>query len=187
MVNDGPWTYKDDLVLVAECSSLENLNESLLQHAEVWVQFHNVPLESLTEEGFSIITNKVGVALSDPKTAYHNGKPFQRVKMLVALNRLLEDHVMVRHPVLGVVKVYLVFERLGRICLFCGDLGHDIGSCTERARLIKIKKRMEGRNRPELEGILKPTRGVWINNQAMVPLKGRQLENVDTGPKPNPK
>lgn len=170
MLYEGPWNYRQDLVLIAACTSSKQLNDSKLKEAEVWVQFHGLPADSLTEAGFQLVLSKVGTAISDPLPANQNGKQYHRVKMLISLEKPLRDHVTVRHPALGDVVVHLVYERAGRICIFCGEIGHEIGSCPDRARLAKIRQSNKD-SRPELEGILKPTRGVWINNQAMVPIK----------------
>lgn len=83
IMNEGPWLYRQDLVLVADCPSLDHLNDLGLQHAEVWVQFHNMPVESLTEEGLLLVTKKVGIAISDPLFAHLNGKQFTRVRMFL--------------------------------------------------------------------------------------------------------
>lgn len=169
ILNEGPWSYRQDLVLAAECPSPNHLNDSGLKHAEAWVQFHNLPIDSLTEEGLLMVTKKVGTAISDPLHAHFNGKQYTRIKMLLQLEKPLRDYVTVRHPALGDVKVHLVYERVDRICLFCGAIGHEMGSCSDRLKLAKIRLKHLNSSRPDLDGILKPTRGKWINNQAMLP------------------
>ncbi|XP_078165207.1 uncharacterized protein LOC144559913 [Carex rostrata] len=124
------------------------------------------------EEGIAFLTSLVGVALSDPITIRANGKKFIKVKMQIPIDKPLFDKVKLNHPSLGQVIVYLVYERLGRICLFCGGLGHEMTGCGERSRLVKLKKMLEKENRPEMQDILKPTRGPWITNQILLLSQG---------------
>lgn len=37
ILNDGPWIYRQDLVLIAKCASQEEVDERRLTHAELWV------------------------------------------------------------------------------------------------------------------------------------------------------
>lgn len=170
IISDGPWTYRDDLVIAAECTSEEDANGGKFTHAEVWVQFHNMRVDSLTEEGIRIITEPLGLAISEPITGHMHGKKFFRIKILIPLDCPVKDKLTATNPILGDSEVYLVYERVGRICCFCGSLGHDISSCSDRARLAKLKGKLAAQKRPELEGILKPTRGPWITNQTLVPI-----------------
>lgn len=169
ILTGGPWMYRQDWVVVAECKSAKDMNAKSLTHGEVWVQYHNMPLDSLTDEGVARLTSPVGIALSDPVLVTTSAKQFFRVKIFLPLNTPVKDKLVTTHPSLGRLVVHLVYERLSRICCFCGLVGHDINTCVDRARLAKIKGKMEGPAGPEMEDILKPTRGPWITNDSLVP------------------
>lgn len=124
----------------------------------------------MTEEGINILTSQVGIALSEPILSLYNAKQYLMVKIMLPLSKLLLDKITTTNPTLGESVTYMVYEKVGRICYFCGSLGHEISSFPDWARLAKIKVRMAGQQRPELEGILRPTRGAWINNQTLVSL-----------------
>lgn len=177
IITGGPWSYRDDLVVATECASMDEIDSTKFTHAEIWVQFHNLQAATLTEEGVRILTDPIGMAMSEPVIGYVNGKQFFRIKILTPLQTPIKDRIRVTNPILGDIEVYLVYERVGRICCFCGSLGHDLASCADRAKLVKIKSKMAGQNRPELEGILKPTRGLWITDQTLLPIPSQ-------GPKP---
>lgn len=144
ILNDGPWTYRQDLVLTAECASEEEVQEGRLTHTELWVQFHNLPAKGLTEEGINILTSQVGTALSEPAFSSYNSKQYLRVKIMISLSKPLRDKITTTNPMIGDFVTCLVYEKIGRICCFCGSLGHEISSCSDRARLAKIKARMAG-------------------------------------------
>ncbi|KAF3334051.1 Zinc knuckle [Carex littledalei] len=146
----GPWTYMQDLALVAHCASANEVNDSKLNQVELWVQYHNTPFETLTENSVTRITEPVGIALSESIAAYHNGKQFFRIKILVPLTEPVKDKLTVDHPTQGEIEVFLVYEKIGRICLFCGSMGHEISSCTDRA--IQAINPAQAEARAVLEG-----------------------------------
>ncbi|KAF3325197.1 hypothetical protein FCM35_KLT10268 [Carex littledalei] len=96
--------------------------------------------------------------LSEPIPSSYNGKHFLRVKMLISLSGPVKDNIKYSNPNIGESKVHVVYEKIGRICCFCGSMGHEMASCLDRARLAKIKSRLANANRPKMEGIIKPTR-----------------------------
>lgn len=177
ILNDGPWSYRQDLVVIKECRSQEEVDVSRMSHAEIWIQLHNLPVHSLTEEGVQILIKDMGMMLSDPIPAAFNGKQFLRVKMLIPLTVPVKDRINYTNPTIGDSVVHVVFERIGRICCFCGIIGHQITTCADRARLAKIRTRPENANRPEMRNIMKPTRGPWITDQTLIPT---------SSPKPGP-
>lgn len=186
---DGPWTYRQDLVIVSECNSMEESDGRNMTHTDLWVQYHNIPLDVLNEEGIKLLTNPIGSPLSEPVPGFSNGKPYFKIRMLIHLSVPIKDKLTTTNPLLGETEVFLVYEKVGRICTYCGEIGHDITSCAPRARLAKIRSKLAGQNRPELEGILKPTRGPWIIDQTLIPIaktgkgpKSAQEERPTTEP-----
>lgn len=179
VLNGGPWIFRQDLVAVQKCSSPQATNKEITS-SELWVQFHHIPLESLTDEGIEVLTNPIGTPLSDPVPGYINGRQFFKVKLLVPINKPLPDHVTAVHPTLGETKVYTVYERIGRVCLFCGLIGHEIDSCPDRVRLARIKNTEEGRNRLDLLNILKPKFGPWLTSALKIPKQDQQEPEIPT-------
>lgn len=180
ILDEGPWFYRQDLVATAPCNSPQAAMNPEIRIGELWVQYHNIPLDSLTEEGVAIVTRPVGRAISDPVPGYIAGRHFFKVKMEIDLSSSLKDAVKARHPSLGEVKVHTVYEGVGRACLFCAKLGHEIGTCKDRNRLTRIRNKEENRNKPELENILKPTIGSWVLNPMLIP----DRENSQSQQKP---
>lgn len=187
ILNKGPWTYRQDVILATHCASPGEVNDSKLTHVDLWVQFHNVPLDTLTEDGVRRITTPIGTALSEPIPAHQNGKQYFRIKILLPVAEPVKDKLTIDHPSEGEVEALLVYEKVGRICVFCGSLGHEIATCSDRARLAKIKSRQTSPSRPELEGILKPTGGPWISDQTLIPQLNEEPELKGPSPYNAPK
>ena len=82
----------------------------------------------------------------------------------------------VTHPNQGEIWVYLVFEKLGRICTFCAMLGHELNSCADRLRLTRLKNSSVGQERPDMKNILSPSFGPWMVSSALLPVDGEPIE-----------
>ena len=110
---------------------------------------------------------------------YIGGKQFFKIKIAIPLTQRLKDTVSLRHATIGEVLVYVVYERVGRACVFCGKIGHEIGTCADRTRLARIKNREENKERADMHNILTPTIGSWITDPMLIPNPSAKL-------KPNP-
>lgn len=92
----------------------------------------------LNEEGLHRVAKFVGKTLSDPVVGFINGKHLFKVKVQIPLEKPLNDRVKVEHPTMGDILAYVVYEKIGRLCRFCGHLEHEIDSCPDSARLARI-------------------------------------------------
>lgn len=131
----GPWTFRGDLVAFHSVTSHEELQPSTVRFAQLWVQLFNLPINAFSDEGILLVAQKVGTPLSMPFEGYVGGKRFTKVKVQVDLSKPLRDTVPVTHQFLGEIKVYCVYEKVARVCLFCYRLGHDLSTCPDHSRL----------------------------------------------------
>lgn len=180
ILNEGPWIYRQDLVAVAPCTTEEQLTHPI-DKVELWVQFHNVQDDSLTDEGILMLTSQVGTQVTEPVRGFINGRRFFKIKLAVLLDGPFKDFISVTHPTRGDIIVYLVYEKLGRLCDFCGMIGHDLNTCTERTQLVRIKNNPINQNRPDLKNILKPNFGPWRLCPELLPAFG---PSPKSSPKP---
>lgn len=120
----GLWTYRGDLVAFRKVSSHSDLHPTHIGFAKLWVQLHSLPLNSLTEEGLDILGSQIGTPVSPSVDGFVNGLRFVKIKILVQLDKPLKDMVVFEHPTLGPLKAHCHYEKVSRICLFCGRLGH---------------------------------------------------------------
>lgn len=115
ILEGGPWVYRNDLVVVANCASNADLL-SLIKSADQWVQFHGPHMDTLTEQGMRLLMDRVGNPISDPIRSNVNGRQFIRAKLQVTINKALRDRVPYTHLTRGDSVAFVVYEKLGRIC-----------------------------------------------------------------------
>lgn len=168
-LHGGPWTFKGDLVAFRTVKSHEELHSPDFKRAQLWVQFFNIPLNAFAEEGLLILGSEVGIPVSRPVEGFVEGKRFHKIKVSIDLLKPLKDKVKVTHPFLGEVLSHCVFEKVNRICLFCGYLGHELSSCPDHIRLSTLMQNPENEARFAGHQLLSPTRGPWITNATLIP------------------
>lgn len=167
--NGGPWLFRGDLVASSQVKSQKDLNLMQVSHAAVWVQFHNLPVNSLTEEGLMIMAQEVGTPVSSPVHCSFNGRSFVKVKILLPLQAVIKDKVKLTHPLLGELIVLCVYERIGKVCVFCGSLGHEMVKCPDHTRVSAIVHDPANAGRYNAAEILKPKKGQWVTSLYMLP------------------
>lgn len=166
----GIWTYRGDLVALKQVEGQGDLTPDHITHAPLLVQLFNLPVNCVKEEGFQIIANKVGRMISPPVEGYVGGRRFVKMKVLIDLNQPMKDRVRVKFPALGEFIAYCVYEKINRICSFCGSLGHDFATCHDHERLTEIMHRSPEADEATKANLLAPKRGSWMTNASLVPL-----------------
>lgn len=168
-IHQGPWTFKGELVALKMVSSHADVKPSEITQAALWVQLFNVPLNAFSEEGLILLGKEVGKPISRPIEGYVGGKRFYKIKVSIDLLKPLKDKARVTHPHLGEVTAHCVYEKVNRICVFCGLLGHEISSCADHSRLSTIMLNPDQASRFPAHQLLSPTRGLWITNATLIP------------------
>lgn len=165
----GPWVYRRDLVALKQVNSYADLRPSFIEHTDVWVQFHNVPVNALTPEGVDIMVRQVGTPLLPPIEVFSQGRIHIRSRLLISVNDSVKDRVKITHPSLGELTIHCCYEKVNRICRFCGSLGHEMVSCADLMRLTMLAQSLAYAARFQNTGILKPKRGAWITDPNLLP------------------
>lgn len=109
---------------IAECKEASQAYPDFVTHGELWVQFHNLLFEALSDEGVLLLASSVGSPRSEIREGFVNGKRFLKLRLSINLCEQLKDRVLMKHPMEGDRLVYLVYEKLTRVCSFCGLVGH---------------------------------------------------------------
>lgn len=193
-ISKGPWTFRGDLVALNRVSSQLDLAPVHVRFSALWVQLFNVPPYAFTEEGLVSVGREIGKPLSRPFEGYVGGKRFFKIKVEVDLLKPLKDKVKVTHPELGEVLMHCVYEKVMRICTFCGHLGHEISTCSDYERLTVLMQSPAAQAKAAGHSILSPTKGLWMTNATLVPkpdenrpnsgLKRQHHQNSTLGPQP---
>lgn len=91
-----------------------------------------MPWNSFIEEGLELLGNQLWGVVSTPVHGFMGSKRFVKLKVHMPLSQQLKDWVKVDHPTLGEVLVHYSYEKVTRVCTFCGFLGHELQGCNER-------------------------------------------------------
>lgn len=170
----GPWTYRGDLVAVKRVTSQMGLNPELVTHEDLWVQFFDVPA-NITNEGLAIMAGGVGIPVSTPIEGYVAGRRFVKMRVSVNLAAPLRDRVRITHQNLGEIPILCSYEKISRVCLFCGLLGHEMATCPDYLTLARLAQKQAQNPEYDLNSLLSPKRGKWIVNSAMIPKPEKTL------------
>lgn len=165
----GPWSYRGDMVAMRQVAGHGDLVPDLIDTVEVWVQLYNIPVASLKEEGKIMLGQEVGKLVSPPVDGFVGGRRFVKMKVMIPINEPVKDRVKAVHPTLGEVVAHCHYEKLSRICCFCGLIGHVMAECSEHLRLARLMLDPTIRQRPGMESILKPKKGKWIIDLSAIP------------------
>lgn len=134
------------------------------------MQLFNVPVHSLKEEGVRILARDVGIPVAPSVEGFINGRRFIKQKLLVKLDRPLRDTLTMDHPFLGEVTIHCYYEKVARICLFCGLMGHELASCSDHQRLSMLLQKPSQAGRFDVPRLLSPKLGTWVSNAGCIPL-----------------
>lgn len=165
----GPWTFRGDLVAARQVASHLDLRAEHIEFGNVWVQLFNVPVNSLNEEGVQTLTRKIGSPISPSVQGLVNGRRFIKQRVLVNLEKPLKDFLSMDHPVMGRVKVHCYYEKVARICTYCGRLGHELSTCCDRARVSMLVQNPNQQGKYDVERLLSPKFGSWMTNAGSIP------------------
>lgn len=188
IMNRGVWTYREEVVTIQRIRGSADLIRPHVRNLDVWVQWHGIPLEEITKQGLLEISTKVGKPKSDVYEAFANGKKFFRIKMMIPVDAKLKQNLTATHPILGPLNIYLVYEKLTKVCLFCAKIGHNRLDCPDKIRMESLREDPRFANSPELDNIPEIRVGAWINNQAYLPISNSQIQipNQSNANNPNP-
>lgn len=73
------------------------------------------------------------------------------------------------HPVVGRVKVHCYYEKVARICTFCGKIGHELTGCSDHARVSMLLQSPSQQGKYDAKQVLSPKFGVWMTNAGAIP------------------
>ncbi|KAM1135531.1 hypothetical protein ACFX19_045215 [Malus domestica] len=127
---DQPWTFKHDLVLVADRTESGLNRWAPLSVGTFWVQIHNVPPFSMTMAVAESIGGLMGIVRRIDTAGSRDciGR-FLRVKINFNVREPLMRGTYVKFPDEGKVWIDFKLEALPRYCLICGMLGHATRVC----------------------------------------------------------
>lgn len=175
----GLWTYRADAVVLRRVHGQEELTAPAVKQMEVVAQFHRIPPQSITDEGLLKLVKNIGTPLSEVSHAFYAGNKYNRIKLLMPVDKPLIGVLPVNHPTLGVLPIYVSYERLHRVCSFCAMLGHEADGCQDKVQMDRIKRDPKYENRPDILNATKPIAVPWLLNPALIPSETPDSEHTE--------
>ncbi|CAH9132533.1 unnamed protein product [Cuscuta epithymum] len=84
VLQDGPWSFDQNLVVISRVGERDMPLEVELNHAEFWVQIHNLPLSFMTETVAIGVGRYLGRLVKiDERTLKGKSKEFVRIRVSI--------------------------------------------------------------------------------------------------------
>ncbi|CAN1243398.1 hypothetical protein LINPERPRIM_LOCUS5673 [Linum perenne] len=124
VLDNGPWTFDDYLLVLHEMKEGEDPTRVPLHQAAFWVQIHNLGSGFFSESIGRALGNYIGTYVAyDTKNAYSFVNHFMRIRVLLDVTEPLKKGKKVRNPGSPWTMSNFKYERLPTFC-YCGKIGH---------------------------------------------------------------
>ena len=113
VLDDGPWTFNNQALLVKRLEVGEQLSDIKLQELYMWIQVYDLPVGFNSESILKSIGNYVGRFLqSDPKNFQGVWKQFLRIKVAINVHKPLKNQMRIKKPKGDWMWIKFKYERL---------------------------------------------------------------------------
>ncbi|MCH96465.1 hypothetical protein A2U01_0017451, partial [Trifolium medium] len=133
VLKGGPWTFDNNMLIMEPVQLGMQIEQVPLNHAELWVQIHNLPVGLMKEKVGSTLANYIGEFVEYDK---NNNTSFWRqymcVRVKVDVRQPLKKDQRVKNKEGAWCKVNFKYEKLGVFCFVCGIMGHSENKCVVR-------------------------------------------------------
>uniref|UniRef100_A0A199U9H5 Zinc knuckle CX2CX4HX4C domain-containing protein n=1 Tax=Manihot esculenta TaxID=3983 RepID=A0A199U9H5_MANES len=131
VLNDGPWSFMQHLLILKELKPRENPRAVELTHMEIWIQVHNLHSCFMSQT----IARTVGEYMesfvsSNEKNFTGFWKEYMRVRRKMQLSKRGVDWFWADFK----------YERFPTFCYFCGVIGHTDRFCSKLYDLPPISR-----------------------------------------------
>ncbi|KAF5207280.1 hypothetical protein FRX31_003132 [Thalictrum thalictroides] len=132
VINKGPWLLDGHVVSFKKWEEDVPLRKMSFHVVSFWVQIHRLPLERVTCSVGIELGSKIGdVKEVDEKEHFDQEGPFLRIRIAVNTNKRLRSSLKMNGKNDSVLRLLLIYERLGIYCVNCRKIGHDRSECKE--------------------------------------------------------
>jgi hypothetical protein len=133
VLNGGPWSFDNNMLIMERVQLGMQLDNMLLNHADFWVQIHNLPTGLMKERVGKSLGNYIGSFLEYDKNNNSSfWRQYMRIKVKVDVRKPLKKDTKVMNMAGEWCTVNFKYEKLGVFCFVCGILGHAENKCEVR-------------------------------------------------------
>lgn len=137
-----PWSFGSEVFLfewVSLDDKIKPMSAYTFKHLMVNVRIYGIPSSLKNVENVKLAAGVIGqISKAEPidEDSLHKNDKFVSVRIRLDVNKPLPDHVILEQPGKSDLKAYLHYERIPRICTFCGLLFHNVQVCPQRQKIV---------------------------------------------------
>ncbi|XP_044453314.1 uncharacterized protein [Triticum aestivum] len=171
VITRQPWSMGSDNFLIEWMDPEEqdkNIQDYKFDSIYVTVRIYGIPIRFRTQALLASILQKVGqISEFHPinKSMISARQEYIWGTIKAQISRPVKDKVWVSYGEDSAGWAYLFYEKIGRICTFCGIMFHSVQHCKARNSVLISRSRLQ----VSLEGISPNKFGQWMTAADLIP------------------
>ncbi|CAN1786969.1 Uncharacterized protein At4g02000 [Linum perenne] len=130
VVDSGPWTFDQSLLILRELKEGETPESVELCYADFWIQVRDLPAGLYSMTVGRALGDYIGKFLEyDPNSLYGGPDSYMRIRVRVDVRQSLKREKRVRKAGGETTVCKFQYERLPDFCYICGKMGHTDRFC----------------------------------------------------------
>ena len=130
VVNNGPWSFDNHLLLLQRWEKGMTANSGTFTHLPIWVQVWGLPFDLFSEEVGTDIGKGLGRVVNvDSKVIASNYAHFLWIQVEIPLDKPICRGSKIQGLEGDMAWIAFKYERLIGLCFNCGRLDHEVKYC----------------------------------------------------------
>ena len=130
VLESGPWTFDQHILLVKRLGELEQPHAVPLYHTSFWIQIYNLLIGFLSEKVLQNIGDYIGeFKASDENNLMGVWRNYMCIRVSIDVRKPLKRRMRLKKSGGDWVWIDFKYERLQVFCFICGLLGHTERQC----------------------------------------------------------
>lgn len=130
VVNGGPWSFDNVMLIVATIPNGEEPVKVPLWHLNIWIQIYDIPTGLMNETVGKQLGNFFGEFIQyDAKNNTSIWREYMRIKIKIDVRKPLKRKKKITRKNIMETIVTCKYERLGELCFSCGMISHTEHFC----------------------------------------------------------
>lgn len=130
VLDGGPWTFEQNLLIYHELKENEDPHLVKLKSMDIWVQIYDLSQGLISENIITSIGNYVGAFVKMDATNFTGGwKLYKRIRVTLDMDKPLKKRMKIKKEGGEWSWVNFKYERLSTFCFVCGIIGHSDRDC----------------------------------------------------------
>nr|KYP68844.1 Uncharacterized protein At4g02000 family [Cajanus cajan] len=130
ILDNGPWNFENNILIVSKIFEGDIPKDTPLNHIDVWVQVHNLPVGFMSQSIGVHLGNSLGKFLEyDSKHNTSLWKSYMRIHIKIDIRSPLQKENKIKKQGGEWKTVIFKYEKIGQLCYLCSILGHNDKFC----------------------------------------------------------